>query len=299
MSRIAYVNGRYVPHRAAAVHVEDRGYQFGDGIYEVIHVHDGRFVDTGLHMARLARSLREIGIAAPMPEPALLAVLREVVRRNRVAEGIVYMQITRGVAPRDHAFPRRPVPPALVITARHGPEFPRDVEAWAGTAVTAPDIRWGRCDVKTINLLPNCLAKQQAREAGAYEAILIDGAGEVTEGASSTLWIVDADGVLRTRRLDHHILPGCTRAALADLLAEAQMGFREDGFGEADLRAAREVFVTSATSFVKPIVAIDGAPVGDGRPGTVTSRLFDLFARHADRAAAPCAEGANRMKAER
>lgn len=307
MSRIAYVNGSYVPHREAAVHVEDRGYQFGDGIYEVLHVHDGRFMDTDLHMARLARSLREMGIAAPMPDQALLAVLREVVRRNRVREGIVYMQITRGVAPRDHAFPGNPVAPALVITARHGPAFPRDIDRWAGTAVTAPDIRWGRCDIKTVNLLPNCLAKQKAREAGAYEAILIDAAGEVTEGSSSTLWIVDAKGALRTRRLDHHILPGCTRAALAELLAEAQMSFQEDGFGEADLRAAREVFVTSATSFVKPIVEIDGRTVGDGKPGPVTRRLFDLFARHADAeahsgadaGAVPCAGAANRMKAER
>lgn len=305
MSRIAYVNGCYLPQRDAAVNVEDRGYQFGDGIYEVIHVHDGRFVDTGLHLARFRRSLRELSIPEPMSEASLLVVLHEVVRRNRVTEGIVYMQVTRGVARRDHAFPRD-VRPALVVTARQGGAFPRDVDAWAGTAVTVPDIRWGRCDIKTVNLLPNCLAKQTAREAGAYEAILVDADGIVTEASSSTAWAVDAEGVLRTRHLDDHILPGCTRAALAELLAEAQMSFQEDGFGEADLLAAREVFVTSATSFVKPIVEIDGRAVGDGKPGPVTRRLFDLFVRHADAeahrgadaGAVPCAGAANRMKAE-
>lgn len=281
MSRIAYVNGRYVPHGEAAVSVEDRGYQFGDGIYEVIHIHDGRFVDTALHLARLARSLREIRIAAPMNDAALLVVLREVVRRNRITEGIVYMQITRGVARRDHAFPKDTAP-ALVITARHGNPFPRDIAAWAGTAITVPDIRWGRCDVKTVNLLPNCLAKQAAREAGAYEAILIDGSGGVTEGSSTTVWAVDANGVLRTRHLDDHILPGCTRAALSALLHEHAIPFEERGLTEAEFRAAREVFLTSATSYVKPIVRVDGVAVADGTPGPITTRLFALFARHAD-----------------
>lgn len=281
MSRIAYVNGRYLPQSEASVNIEDRGYQFGDGIYEVIHVHDGRFVDADLHLARLARSLREIAIPRPMADAPLLAVLREVARRNRVREGIVYMQITRGVARRDHAFPKA-ARPALVVTARHGNPFPRDVAAWAGSAVTVPDIRWGRCDVKTVNLLPNVLAKQKAREAGAYEAILIDATGTVTEGSSSTVWAVDAAGVLRTRHLDDHILPGCTRAALTALLAQAGIAHEERGLSEAELRAAREVFVTSATSYVKPIVRLDSAEVGDGTVGPVTRRLFDLFARHAD-----------------
>lgn len=284
MSRIAYVNGRYLPHRMASVHVEDRGYQFGDGVYEVIHVHDGRFVDTGLHLARLARSLRELSIPRPMEDAALLVVLREVMRRNRVREGIVYMQVSRGVARRDHAFPRD-VKPALVITARTGIAFPRDIEAWSGTAITVPDIRWGRVDIKTVNLLPNCLAKQKAREAGAYEAILIDRDGIVTEGSSTTVWAVDAEGVLRTRHLDDHVLPGCTRAALMTLLGEHGLGFDERGLTEAELRDAREIFVTSATSYVKPIVGLDGAVVGDGAPGPVTRRLFELFSRHTDGAA--------------
>ncbi|MDD2860402.1 MAG: D-amino-acid transaminase [Acidiphilium sp.] len=291
MSRIAYVNGRYCAQSEASVNIEDRGYQFGDGIYEVIHIHEGRFVDTDLHLARLARSLREIAIPAPMDDAALLVVLREVVRRNRVHEGIVYMQITRGVARRDHAFPRH-VRPALVITARHGAAFPRDLASWAGSAITVPDIRWGRCDVKTVNLLANCLAKQKAREAGCYEAILIDRDGMVTEGSSTTVWAVDATGVLRTRHLDDHILPGCTRAALTTLLHEAGIGFEERGLTEAEFRAAREIFLTSATSFVKPIVRLDGSPVADGAPGPVTARLFELFARHAD---GPAHNTANRL----
>lgn len=281
MSRIAYVNGRYLPHRMASVHVEDRGYQFGDGVYEVIHVHEGRFVDTDLHLARLARSLRELSIRKPMDDAALLVVLREVVRRNRVHEGIVYLQVSRGVARRDHAFPRD-IRPALVITARSGGAFPRNVETWGGAAITVPDIRWGRVDIKTVNLLPNCLAKQKAREAGAYEAILIDRDGIVTEGSSTTVWAVDKAGVLRTRHLDDHVLPGCTRAALVTLLAARGMDFEERGLTEAELRDAREIFLTSATSYVKPIVRLDGAPVGDGAPGPVSRRLFEEFSRHAD-----------------
>ncbi|MDD2878218.1 MAG: D-amino-acid transaminase [Acidiphilium sp.] len=290
MSRIAYVNGRYVPQSDASISIEDRGYQFGDGIYEVIHIHDGRFVDTELHLARLARSLREIAIPAPMDNAALLVVLREVVRRNRVHEGIVYMQITRGVARRDHAFPLG-IKPSLVITARHGNPFPRDIAAWTATAITLPDIRWGRCDIKTVNLLPNCLAKQKAREAGAYEAILIDASGMITEGSSTTVWAVDANGVLRTRHLDDHILPGCTRAALGGLLRDNDIAFEERGLSELEFRAAREVFLTSATSFVKPIVSVDGVAVADGKPGPVTTRLFALFARHADGAGHNAASG--------
>ncbi|MCF3947454.1 D-amino-acid transaminase [Acidiphilium sp. AL] len=303
MSRIAYVNGRYLPQRDACVNIEDRGYQFGDGIYEVLHIHDGHFVDTDLHLARLARSLREMALARPMSDAALLAVLREVARRNRVTEGIVYMQITRGVARRDHAFPRAGTAPALVVTARHGNAFPRDIDAWAAGAITVTDIRWGRCDIKSVNLLPNVLAKQKAREAGVYEAILIDASGNVTEGSSTTVWAVDANGVLRTRQLDDHILPGCTRAALAAILAENAVAFEERGLSETEFRAAREVFLTSATSFVKPIVTLDGATVGDGKPGPVARRLFALFARHADGDAhnslSACTAPANGMKPHR
>ncbi len=281
MSRIAYVNGAYVPQREASVNVEDRGYQFADGIYEVVYVMGGRLVDAGLHLDRLERSLREIRIAMPMTRPALLHVLREVLSQNRVTEGLVYMQITRGVARRDHAFPAASVPPSVVVTVRRTAPYPRDVAAWAVKAITHPDQRWDRCDIKSVALLPNVLAKQAAREKGAAEAFLIDHDGIVTEGSSTSAWIVDADGVLRTRPLGHSILPGCTRAALIALLAEEGITLQERAFTEAELRDAQEVFMTSATSFVRPIVAVDGLPVGDGTPGRVTRRLFDIFARHA------------------
>lgn len=281
MSRIAYVNGRYLDQRLAEVNVEDRGYQFGDGIYEVVHLHAGRFIDESRHLDRLERSLGEIRLSMPMSRAALRHVLAEVARRNRVAEGLLYMQVTRGVARRDHAFPARPVPPALVVTVKRIPPYPADVDRWAGACITHPDLRWARRDIKSVNLLPNCLARQAAREQGAMEAILYDEAsGEVTEGAATTIWIVDEAGTIRTRHLDQVVLPGCTRAALAAELRDAGIGFEERGFTLAELRRAREAFLTSATSFVRPITRIDGAVVGDGAAGPVTRRLFDLFARH-------------------
>lgn len=281
MSRIAYVNGRYLPKRAAMVNVEDRGLQFGDAVYEVVTVQDGRFVDEDLHLDRLERSLREIRIPMPMAREALRRVLAEVVRRNRIRHGLCYLQVTRGVAPRDHVFPKKPVPPGLMVTAKPLPGYPEDVEAWAATAILYPDLRWDRRDIKSTNLLPNVLAKQAAREAGAVEAILYDAAtGLVTEGASTSFWIVDAAGVLRTRHLSHAILPGCTRAALMEELRAAGIPWQEEPFSVEETKRAQEAFITSATSYVRPIVAIDGAPVGMGKVGPVTRRLFDLFARH-------------------
>lgn len=280
MSRIAYVNGRYVMQRDAAVNIEDRGYQFADGIYEVVHVYRGRFIDEERHLDRLERSLREIALPLPMPRAALRHVLAEVVRRNRVGEGLLYMQVTRGVARRDHAFPARPVPPALVVTIRRIPPYPQTIEGWGGAAITHPDLRWARRDIKSTALLPNVLARQAAREQGAIEAILHEADGTITEGAATSFWIVDRDGTLRTRQLGEAILPGCTRGALIALMQQAGVPFREGPFTLADARAAREAFITSATSFVKPILKLDGRPVGDGTPGPLTRRLFDLFALH-------------------
>ncbi len=280
MSRIAYVNGHYVPQRNAAVNVEDRGYQFADGIYEVIYLHDGRLIDEDLHLDRLERSLRELRLPSPMGRAALRRVLRETALRNRVSEGLLYIQVTRGVARRDHAFPTRPVPPAIVVTARRTPPYPTNPATWAASAITHPDLRWARCDIKTVGLTANVLAKQAAREQGAAEAILLDSDGMVTEGSSTTVWIVDAGGGLRTRHLDHAVLPGCTRGALIAELRADGISFEERRFSEQDLRTAGEVFITSATSFVRPIVRLDGKPVGDGSVGPVTSRLFDIFARH-------------------
>jgi D-alanine transaminase len=291
MSRIAYVDGRYVPHRHAHVHIEDRGYQFADGVYEVILLLGGRPIDAGLHLARLARSLAELRIASPVHEAALRRIIDEVVRRNRIRDGLVYLQVTRGVARRDHAFPEPAPRPVLVITARRIPPFPASLDGWRATAITHPDERWARRDIKSIALLPNILARQAARQAGATEAILYAPDGMITEGAATNIWIVDAQGTLRTHPLGHAILPGCTRAALLGLLAESNIRHEERAFSIDELRAAREVLLTSATSYVKPIVAVDGAPVGaglahEGRAGPVAQFLFELFAAHVRAAAA-------------
>ena len=280
MSRIAYVNGRYRPQRDACVNIEDRGYQFADGIYEVVYLHKGRCIDEDRHLDRLERSLREIRLAPPVGRAALQHVLREVARRNRVADGLVYIQVTRGVARREHPFPPAATTPSLVVTVRRAAPYPQSPDAWAISAITQPDLRWQRCDIKSVGLLPNVLARQAAREQGAYEAILVDASGMVTEGAATSVWMVDDAGVLRTRPLDHLVLPGCTRAALIDVLQEARIDFAERPFSAAELRAAREAFVTSASSFVKPMVRLDGAPVGDGTVGPATRQLFALFARH-------------------
>jgi D-alanine transaminase len=281
MSRIAYVNGAYVPHRDARVHVEDRGYQFADGVYEVLYVSDGRFLDRELHLDRLERSLRALRIAPPLGRAALLAVLGEVARRNHRRQGLLYMQITRGVARREHYFPAAGTRTSLVVTLHRAPPFPQTPDGWTASAITAPDQRWARCDIKSVSLLPNVLAKQAARDRGATEAILIDAQGFITEGASTTVWVVDAAGTLRTAPLSHAILPGCTRAALIAELEKRGIGLEERACSRDELRDAREVFLTSATSFVKPILAIDGEAVGDGSIGPVSRQLFALFARHA------------------
>lgn len=279
MSRIAYVNGSYRPLSQASVHIEDRGFQFADGVYEVLYCHRGRLVDTDLHLARLRRSLGELRIAAPVGNAALLAIVREVARRNRLRDGLIYIQVSRGTAPRAHAFPKPGTPPSLVVTMRRAARFPAGLEAWHGAAITLPDQRWARCDIKSTALLPNVLAKQSAVEAGAVEAIFYDDAGSVTEGASTSVFIVGADGVLRTRPLGREILPGCTRAALIAELARDGTQVAEEAFDLQALRGAREIFISAATTFVKPITRLDGEAVGDGTPGPVARRLFALLTR--------------------
>jgi D-alanine transaminase len=278
MSRIAYVNGRYVPHGHAAVHIEDRGYQLGDGVYEVCEVKGGRLVDERLHLARLARSLRELAIAWPVTPAALGVVLREVVRRNRVTDGLVYIQVTRGVAQRDHAFPIIAVAPALVVTAKSLSQSQRDERARTGVSVFAvPETRWSRVDIKTIGLLPNVLAKQRAREEGAFEAWFVDKDGFVTEGASTNAWIVAADGTVVTRPAEHGILRGIMRTVLVSLAGQSGVRLDERPFSLQEALAAREAFLTSATAAVTPIVKINGQLVGDGRPGPVAARLREAL----------------------
>ncbi len=276
MTRVAYVNGRYLPHNAAHVHIEDRSMQFADGVYEVVAVLDGRLVDRDWHHERLERSLGELGIGSPMSRAALDSVLDEVVRRNRVDEGLVYLQVGRGVAPRNHVFPEN-VRPSVVATAR--PARPASASALTEgvRVISAPDQRWRRCDVKSVALLANVLTKQQAAEAGAYEAWQVDGDGMVTEGTHSNAWIVDHDGTIVTRPESNAILSGITRRRLLALVREAGLAVEERAFSLEEAKEAREAFLTSTSSFVVPVVQIDDTVIANGQPGTVAERLLGLY----------------------
>jgi D-alanine transaminase len=279
MSRIAYVNGKYVTHLMAGVHIEDRGYQFADGVYEVIAVRGGQLVDLDPHFDRLERSLEALKIAQPISRGALAVVVRETVRRNLVRDGIVYMQITRGTAPRSHPFPSD-VDPAVVVTARPMAPPSADIIKNGVRVVTIADIRWGRCDIKSISLLPNILAKQHAVESGAYEAWLVDEDGYVTEGSSSNAWIVNSDGALVTRDLSAAVLGGITRSAVLNACGAVGIAVLQGGFTLEHAKNGREAMITSTTSFVIPVVDIDGSKVGDGRPGPVFQRLRALYTAH-------------------
>lgn len=282
MSRVAYVNGSYGPLSNAAVSVEDRGFQFADGVYEVWSVFDGRMADYDGHMTRLARSLTELRIPIPMTRESLTVVLKETIRRNRVRDGIVYLQVTRGAARRDHPFPAPGTPPSVVVTSRSVDQTKAEAMARKGVAViTQPDIRWGRCDIKTVGLLPNVLAKQAAREQGAYEAWMVDEMGLVTEGSSTNAWIIDQSGKVRTRDTQANILKGVTRTAILDLLQQEGLELDERPFSVDDAKQAREAFFTAAGAFVMPAVSIDGAKIGDGKPGAVTTRLRRLYLERA------------------
>jgi D-alanine transaminase len=286
LTRIAYVNGRFVQKSEAVVHIEDRGYQLADGVYEVWALFGGKLADPEGHFVRLERSLSELRIDMPMSRKALTLVLKETVRRNRIREGLVYLQVTRGVAPRDHAFPNPPVAPAIVITVSRVDREASEARAAKGiSVVTTPENRWGRCDIKTVGLLPNAMAKQKAREVGAVEAWFVDDLGLVTEGASSNAWIVDGDGILRTRDTNANILRGVTRLSLLDLAREAGLKVEERPFTPDEALGAKEAFITGAGSLVLPVIAVDGKPVGDGVPGPVASRLRRLYFERAQASA--------------
>lgn len=278
MSRIAYVNGQYVRHSEAAVHIEDRGYQFADGVYEVCEVWRNQIVDIPRHLDRLGRSLSELSIDWPMSRTAVEFVLRQVVRRNKVRNGLVYIQVTRGVSKRDHFFPPETVAPSIVVTARASSPAASDALAETGISVfTHPENRWPRVDIKTIALLPNVLAKQSAKEKGGKEAWYVDGDGNVTEGGSTNAWIVTKDGVLVTRPAESGILKGITRAAILDLVAREGLTFQERAFSLEEAYEAREAFVTAATNIAMPVVRIDERVIGNGHPGSVATRLRELF----------------------
>lgn len=277
MPKIAYVNGRYAPTGEASVHIEDRGYQFGDGVYEVCLVVDGAYWDEEGHLARLDRSLKELSIAKPMSERAMKTAMAALVRKNRLKTALVYVQVTRGVAPRNHPFPEKQPRPSLVMTARAFNLEKNEKQAEEGVrVVTAPDIRWGRVDIKTIGLLPNVLAKEAAKQAGAIEAWLVRG-DRITEGASSNAWIVTDRGELVTHPLGNEILGGVTRQTVLECAEELQMTVVERPFTTEEARGAAEAFLTSATNLVMPVVALDGRSIGEGRPGPVSKRLRQAY----------------------
>jgi D-alanine transaminase len=283
MSRIAYVNGCYLPLRQAMVHVEDRGYQFGDAVYEVCEVRQGRLIDERRHLARLKRSLDELQIRLPMSPAALGIVLREVVARNRIGYGIVYLQVSRGVAKRDHGFPTPEVAPSVVVTARPLNARRNEALAAAGIAViSVPDNRWGRVDIKTTGLLPNVLARQAAIAQGARDAWFVDKDGTVTEAASANAWIVTQAGRVVTRPADHGILKGITRTVLFDVIKAQGLSVDERAFTLAEAYAAREAFVTAASQIVLPVVRIDGHVIGEGKPGPVATVLRRAFHQYAE-----------------
>jgi len=282
MGRVAYVNGRFVPHGEAVVHIEDRGYQLADAVYEVWAVFGGKLGDAEGHFARLQRSLSELSIPMPMSRAALTLVLKEAIRRNRIAEGLIYLQVSRGVAPRQHAFPAEALRPAVVMTVSRVDRAADEARAAKGVAVvTAPENRWGRCDIKTVGLLPNSLAKQKAREAGAMEAWFVDDLGFVTEGASSNAWILDGEGRLRTRDTNANILRGITRHSLLDVIRREGLPVDERPFTPAEAMAAKEAFITGAGTLVLPVVKVDGKPVGDGKVGPVAMKLRRLYIEQA------------------
>ena len=274
MSRIVYVNGAYLPEEQAKISVFDRGFLFADGVYEVSSVLRGKLVDNQGHLARLHRSLGELDMAAPASDREIEAIQNTLIDRNRVDEGLVYLQVTRGAADRDFAYPQGVAPSLVMFTQQKN--VVGSPQADDGIAVIAvSDIRWKRRDIKTVGLLAPCMAKMQAKAAGADDAWLVED-GYVTEGSSNNAFIISR-GALVTRQLGNEILAGITRRAVLKLAQEQRLKIEERPFRIEEAVGASEAFITSATTFVMPVTSIDGHPVADGRPGKLTKRLRDLY----------------------
>ena len=279
MSRIVYLNGSYVPEEEAKVSVFDRAFLFGDAVYEVTAVLDGRLVDFDPHLQRLDRSLKEIALSLPLSHADLRGLHEELIRRNGVAEGIVYLQISRGSADRDFAYPESVRPTVAAFTQSRA--LIANPYAESGVKViTIPDLRWKRRDIKSTSMLAQAMGKQEAKLKGAYEAWMVEN-GVVSEGTSSTAFILDAAGTIRTQPLGHHILPGVTRRAILRLAALEGVGLEERPFSVAEALSAREAFMTAASAFVLPVVEIDGVGIGDGRPGPITRKFRVLYLEEA------------------
>ena len=275
MSRTFYVNGEYVPEERATISVLDRGFLFADGVYEVSTVLGGRLIDNRAHLARLARSLGELAMAPPCSDEEIVAAQERLIEENGVKEGLLYLQVTRGVAERDFAYPKEPRSSLVMFTQEKrvldSPMVERGLRV-----ITVPDQRWKRRDIKTVSLLAQSMAKQAALDAGADDAWMVED-GHVTEGSSNNAWIVTGERTLRTRQLGSEILAGITRAAVMRFAAESDYRVEERPFTVEEAKGAREAFVTSASAFVMPVTAIDGTALGDGRPGPVTRALRKIY----------------------
>lgn len=277
MSRVAYVNGAYVSMDQASVHIEDRGYQFSDGVYEVVSIRRGKCIDLEPHLDRLWRSMDELQIDAPMARGPMIVVMAETVRQNRLQDAILYIQVSRGVAKRDHPFPTDTISSLIMTCRRFNFDAVKERAKTGIKVISQPDVRWGRCDIKSISLLPNVLAKQAAREQGGFEALLVDAENYVTEGSSTNVWMVTGEGKLITRSTDDNILPGITRASILSIAQDLQMPVEERAFTLDEAKGANEMFLTSSTSCAMPITHIDCQAIGNGKPGPVVARLVERY----------------------
>jgi len=275
MSRTFYVNGDFVPEAEARISVLDRGFLFADAVYEVSTILDGKLIDNKAHLARLARSLGELSMAPPAPDDQIVAAQHKLVEVNGVTEGLLYLQVSRGVADRDFAFPKNPVS-SLVMFTQEKSLLASPMAERGMRVVSIPDQRWGRRDIKTVQLLAPSLAKQAAVDAGVDDAWMVED-GFVTEGTSNNAYIVTGERTIQTRHLGSEILSGITRAAVLKFARESNYTVVEEPFTIEQARAAKEAFVTSASSFVMPVVEIDSAAVGDGKPGPVTRELRQIY----------------------
>jgi D-alanine transaminase len=282
MSRISYVNGQYVPHADAFISMEDRGYLFSDGIYEVIAFYNKTLLDGERHMKRLERSLKELDIKNPMSMRALKMVMQELIDRNHYVDGSIYMQVTRGTAKRDHIYPKHAKPGlSMMVTP---PKMPKAREVLEGVKViTQPDIRWGRRDIKSVSLLPNVLAKQAAAESSAREAWLLTDEGMITEGAVSNNFIITAKNEIITHPKNYWILGGITRDVVVDIIRKHKFKIIERPFSFKEAQTAKEAFLTSTTSNILPVVMMNGKKLGDGKPGAITKQLLNYFYDHIEK----------------
>lgn len=275
MSRIVYLNGEYLPEDEAKISVFDRGFLFADGVYEVTSVLNGKLIDNAGHLARLHYSLHELEMAAPASDSDIENIQKKLIEKNHIEQGLVYLQVTRGAADRDFAYPIG-VPSSLVMFTQSKNILENPLAQSGMSVISVPDMRWQRRDIKTVGLLAPCMAKMAAKHAGADDAWLVED-GFVTEGSSNNAYIIDAKGTLVTRQLGHEILAGITRKAVLKLADEQDIKIEERLFSMEEAYAAREAFITSATTFVMPVTQIDGKPVRDGKPGNLTLRLRELY----------------------